>query len=468
MDKTGDFHAILPRVVQGEIVPPEQRAPERARKIPLELSAVAMKALARDKKDRYATVEALRRDIELYLEGRSVSAREDTRREMLWKFVKRNKGFSAGLAMTMVVVICSLGFLTKAWLATNQAYADYRQAQEDKRSQAKQSVPAFVRAARLAINERQFEDALAQVNAALEFDTDNVEARLLRAQLRIVRQEYAEASTELRECLRRRPNDGDAQRLANLCERAKKDDAATLLAFAEVFERSRAWRLADATTAGLGKTSLEARKKLLRVYRQRIETAWKGLGERLTISPDDTFSLNFENCTDLSDLSPLEGMPLTNLSLFHCNQVRDLSPLKGMPLTNLNLFHCVQVRDLSPLKGMPLTTLDLDGCDQVSDLSPLKGMSLTWLNLFYCVQVRDLSPLKGMPLNRLNLGGCGQVRDLSLLKGMPLAEIAELPPRADRGTMVLREIKTLKKINGIPATEFWKKYDAGEFKQYKP
>jgi hypothetical protein len=33
---------------------------------------------------------------------------------------------------------------------------------------------------------------------------------------------------------------------------------------------------------------------------------------------------------------------------------------------------------------------------------------------------------------------------------------------------VLREMKTMAKINGMPAAEFWKKYDAGEFKQYQP
>src|SRR5262249_22088711 len=54
----GDYVATLVRVVQGEICPPEERAPERARRglIPPELSAIAMKALATEPKDRYQTV----------------------------------------------------------------------------------------------------------------------------------------------------------------------------------------------------------------------------------------------------------------------------------------------------------------------------------------------------------------------------------------------------------------------------
>jgi hypothetical protein len=63
------------------------------------------------------------------------------------------------------------------------------------------------------------------------------------------------------------------------------------------------------------------------------------------------------------------------------------------------------------------------------------------------------------------------VRDLSLLKELPLTDI-HLPPQVDRGMAALRQIKTLVAIrvtaSRMPAADFWKKYDAGEFKQYKP
>lgn len=51
---------------------------------------------------------------------------------------------------------------------------------------------------------------------------------------------------------------------------------------------------------------------------------------------------------------------------------------------------------------------------------------------------------------------------------MPLTEIIGLPPQVDRGMNVLRSIKTLKNINEMPTEEFWKRYDAGKFQQYKP
>src|SRR5262249_40948276 len=109
IEKDGGQVAVLMRVAQGEIAPPQQRSPERARagKVPTELAAVAMKAMARQKQDRYPNVEAFRKDIEWFQEGRSVSAKEDTRREMMWKFVKRNKALSGAALVVAVVLVWS-------------------------------------------------------------------------------------------------------------------------------------------------------------------------------------------------------------------------------------------------------------------------------------------------------------------------------------------------------------------------
>jgi serine/threonine protein kinase/Leucine-rich repeat (LRR) protein len=208
----------------------------------------------------------------------------------------------------------------------------------------------------------------------------------------------------------------------------------------------------------------------------------------------------------LSDLAPLQDMPLT---LLDCSQTQlsDLSPLKGMKLTLLGCHH-TQIRDLSPLEGMPLTWFECSNT-QVSDLSPLKGMKLTWLGCIH-TQVFDLSPLRGMPLTNLNCG-LTKVSDLSSLRGMPLAiltcnftEVADLSPlhgmplqelyvdathvsdvsplkgmnltainltpkNVTKGIDVVRQMKSLRKIGTaweseqFSPTEFWKRYDAGEF-----
>jgi serine/threonine protein kinase/Leucine-rich repeat (LRR) protein len=486
VDKNGNYLEVLVRVSQGEILPPEERAPARARagKIPRELAAVAMKALAKDRDKRYPTVAALRRDIERFQEGRSVSAKEDSAVEMCWKLVKRNKGASLAAAAALVVLVCSLGFSFRAWLHGERAHAAYVKEQEEKRAQIQRSVPAFVEAARLSVERRKYDNALAQVNVALDADPENAEARLLKGQVQIVRGEFAAAEGELREYLRLKPSDAQARKLADLCPKARPGDAGSLLALAQVFNQQQAPALADGLlTKFMGQNSSEARKQLFDVYKKRLEAAWPGSTNWFNMDPNGLFELRLFN-SDLTRLDPLQGMPLTKLSLDGCTQLQDLTPLKGMQLASLSLHH-TQVRDLAPLQGMALTSLNLTRCEQISDLSPLRGLPLTTLSLNRCSKVRDLTPLKGLPLESLNLGvcpvsdltplhgmplkmldvgECGQVRDLTPLQGMKLtslnlsfSQVQDLTPL--RGMPLERlnilfcgQIRDLKPLEGMPLT----------------
>jgi serine/threonine protein kinase len=565
VDKEGGYLAVLMRVAEGQIVPPEQRNVQRARggKIPLELSAMAMKALAKDPEDRYASVEALRRDIERFQEGRSVSAKEDSRREMIWKFVKRNKGFSVGAAAALLVLLCSTVFLFKAWLETRQAKAASERAQQEmvrahqeKEKRTQQAVPALMVAAREVANNGDFRSALGQITVVQDYDPANADAHLLRGHILIAQKQFAAARDEVAEYLRWKPGDADARKLLHLCDRGKPDNPETLLAIAELLQRQRAFGPAVPLLAELER-AVKDREPLLPLYQKQVDAAWPGLGKRLELTRTGQFKLNFYGCKqitslerlrglplgvlslrdcDIQDLTPLQGMPLTWLELAGCSQVRDLSPLKGMPLSELDLMFCpeisdlkplqgmpltslkihrAKVRDLSPLQGMPLTTLELGACMQVRDLTPLKGMPLTTLMLGECFLIGDLTPLQGMPLTSLKIGRCREVRDLTPLRGMPLRtleihnceqvhdltplhgmpllsldmpycplvqdlsplegmrleEIFFTPKDIRKGLPVLRQMKSLKTIgirgwakDRLPPEEFWKKYDAGEFK----
>ena len=205
------------------------------------------------------------------------------------------------------------------------------------------------------------------------------------------------------------------------------------------------------------------------------------------LSPLQGMPLTVLHCngTEVSGLSPLKGMPMTALD---CSRtlVADLSPLHGMPLTRLECTN-TQVFDLSPLRGMPLTTLYCD-FTAVADLSPLQGMPLTQLQ-FGATKVSDLSPLKGMRLAKLHFG-MTPASDLSPLRGMPLTELwCEVTPTTDlsplegmslrqlgftpktitKGLGIIRQMQSLQAIaptwdKRFPPAEFWKRYDAGEFK----
>jgi hypothetical protein len=107
---------------------------------------------------------------------------------------------------------------------------------------------------------------------------------------------------------------------------------------------------------------------------------------------------------------------------------------------------------------MPLTDLECDECP-VADLTPLRGMPLQTLT---CSRTRlsDLSPLQGAPLTKAFFDHTN-VKDLSPLRNAPLKELrCEFDPHRD--SEILRSIKTLEKINNLPAAEFWEKVEAGK------
>jgi formylglycine-generating enzyme required for sulfatase activity len=219
----------------------------------------------------------------------------------------------------------------------------------------------------------------------------------------------------------------------------------------------------DGVVTGLGfvvdrVTDISPLRALPGLIKLRCDGSGWGKGRLADLSPLKGLKLTHLSVwsTKASDLSPLAGMKLTFLSCAG-SPVADLAPLRGMPLEDLD---CQQnggfIKSLAPLEGMPLRRLDIS-LTGVSDLSPLRGMKLKQLSVTFC-PVKDLSPLKGMPLEEF---GCklAQVTDLSPLKGMPL-KVLWCDFKAERDAGVLRSIKTLEKIDGKSAAEFWKEVDA--------
>jgi serine/threonine protein kinase len=410
VDKEGGYMAVLMRVMEGQILAPERRSPERARagKIPRELSAIVLKALAVKPEQRYPTVEAFRRDIERYLEGRSVSAKHDTMRELAWKMIKRNVAVSIVTAVALVLLGVVWGRST--W----HGYQEQRLRREE-------FVPVFVEAAHAAVQRKKFDQALVQISMAVEYDPDHAEAQLLKGQLLLVAGDFDKARVELERYRRLRPRDETATELIELCRKGKPGEPSTVASVADVLRRQNALVLAA--------SMVQSRELLFAQYKETIEKSWKGLGSNLKMDKDGacTFALPGLNVDPnktirnmITDLKPLQGVPLVRLDLNGCDKLQDLAPLRDMPLTWLNLEGCTQVKDLSPLEGLPLSYLNLAFLGQIFDLTPLQGMTLTELNLDRCGQVKDLSPLQGMPLVTLNLNSCGQIKDLAPLKGMPL------------------------------------------------
>ncbi|MBI4569829.1 MAG: SUMF1/EgtB/PvdO family nonheme iron enzyme, partial [Planctomycetes bacterium] len=97
---------IVDKVLNRQIRSPLTRNPDR--EPPPELAAVAMKALSRQPADRYPSVEDMARDVRLFIEGRSVSAKRDTPLQMAVKWVRRNRILAGGIAATVVAIILTV------------------------------------------------------------------------------------------------------------------------------------------------------------------------------------------------------------------------------------------------------------------------------------------------------------------------------------------------------------------------
>jgi eukaryotic-like serine/threonine-protein kinase len=468
----GDAMAILMRVVDGTVDPPQKRSPHRW--IPPELSAIAMKALTMEPDDRYQTVEELQRDIQLYQEGRSVSAKQDNAWEMFKKLLKRNKGVSVATALALVTLSVMAAYFLKInydkRVEAENNYTKYQTEQMEKEKRTREAVPALVAAARRGVEQRDFASALTQVKLALDYDKGQTEARLLKGQLLVSEKQFAPGAEELKAYLSAKPDDAVTRKLLELCEEQKPNDFVGAVRISRILTQQKVFTLAERVVKEFGADSVDAMRNLLDTYRQPINAELPGRGSLLRLNPKGQLEWTSATAT-VHTLAPFTGIPLTTLYIGSGARVQDLSPLQGMPLTALTL-HGAPVQDLSPLRGMKLNKCSLEKCKQLQDLTPLEGMPLIDLDLSYCSEVNDLTPLTGMPLKTLNLYGCVALTDLSPLKGMELTTInlTRLPLSKMSGMDGLREMTGLEKIYYVTADKgdpeaFWKKYDAGEFKK---
>ena len=120
---------VLMNVSRGRVTPPAERTPDRA--IAPEVAAVAMKALSRQREDRYQSVPELSADIRLFLDGRAVSAKTDSPMTAMVKLLKRNRGASAigGVAL-IVIVVLTLTFVLRVTAERDRAESALAAAQQ--------------------------------------------------------------------------------------------------------------------------------------------------------------------------------------------------------------------------------------------------------------------------------------------------------------------------------------------------
>ena len=108
---------VLRLVVDADTTRPSQSTPDPAARPPYDyrralagdLDAVVLKALRKEPGDRYASADALAKDIERYLNGRPVEARPPSAAYVARKLVARHKLAFASAALSLVVAGAALG-----------------------------------------------------------------------------------------------------------------------------------------------------------------------------------------------------------------------------------------------------------------------------------------------------------------------------------------------------------------------
>jgi serine/threonine protein kinase len=426
-----DAHSILGHARAGHITPPTDYNPGGAatgaalplphcpnRRVPPALSAVTMKALATDPADRYPTVKAFQEELTAYLNGFVTSAERAGVGRLLWLWVLRHKTITAA-AVVLLLVVSSF-----TW-RINLTIADLRG-----------TAPAFFALAQSSATSQKFDEALAQVNQALTLTPQRADyllfkAHLLQAVLRLdeAAAAYAEALaldpaldaarnnlalTHDMQARRNAAGEWSTELLTELYENVAQQKRP-----AEAYAIARHLDLADQRLIGRLQARLTAAGFTNRIYREHNRPPGLGSrleGDRMVKQPRRSWylCLKFET-GEITDLSPLAGMPLQELVLVNCSNVTDLTPLRGMPLVELTVVSC-KVADLSPLEGMPLEYLNI-GFLRVEDLTPLRTLtSLRELSIGN-LDVFDLSPIQNLPLEEFGMAST-RVTSLEPLRQM--------------------------------------------------
>ncbi len=86
--------------------PPEPRRLDK--NIPAELETIVLKAMAKDRTDRYESAAELADDLRRFLESKPIMARRTTRLQRIIKWSARHKSLVGGIALASMILVLTL------------------------------------------------------------------------------------------------------------------------------------------------------------------------------------------------------------------------------------------------------------------------------------------------------------------------------------------------------------------------
>jgi len=516
---------------------PEPRTPALhlpGGRVPDSLDAICRKALATDREQRYPSIKAFQADLTAYQTGFATSAESRSAWKQARLLMRRNKAASVGIAAVLLVGT-TLG--AKALLEgrraeralvelkkTAPAFREFAETeaglQRFDSALAKLDaalvldpghLPTYWRRAWLLLGREDFAGAATAMREAAAKDPTRREwAALLpivealsvleerqrwspeRAHAIYTHLEKVRAFGELTALsAKMRLGTEESAKLARACldRWIGKDQGRVAVTGAGLLEVAGLPRSTDSVEPLRGLpinaleisltavTDLEPLREMPLVELRIVETNVASLepirGKRLRL-------LDAQNCSRITDWSPVAGMPLES---FMANAVplRDLSFLAGAPLQELHAHGC-GLRDISALRRAPLRVAHL-GMNAISTLGPLSDAPLE--HLVVGGSLSDVTPLRGKPLKFLEIGS-SEVFSVAPLKGTPIVElqlhswVSDVPALLDlpkleklrvaanqrglevlRGHPFLRYLEAKDGFGGADKTvaEFWPEYE---------
>jgi serine/threonine protein kinase len=153
--------------------------------------------------------------------------------------------------------------------------------------------------------------------------------------------------------------------------------------------------------------------------------------------------LELTHHSNLTDLAPLAGMSLTNLSLLSCG-VSDLAPLRGSRTINELNIHNSPIRSLEPVRGWPLKSIWFGHPDIVLDLAPLADTPLENVTILGARGL-NLEPIKRCPLKSFTMNYTA-LPDLRPLEGSSIEKFSAYDPFQYEALL-----KTMQKLTAVSA-----------------
>ncbi|MFC1497401.1 protein kinase [Verrucomicrobiota bacterium] len=356
---------VIENTKAGRIVSPRERKPQL--NIPAGLEAVCMKAMAVNKENRYESVEQIREEIHAYMSGFATEAENAGFGTLVLLLIKRHKKISSLIAVALIFIVtitAAFTFQLKGKERIARKHAEQYRSERDLRVEiSKDAAPTFMGKANRNISAYNYDEALNDLDVALQLDPGNAYVLSKKTELLLGLQQFREARDilEKRNDARYKPlidathkyekltNNGstplDIDNLTDLMKILYKQNQIIAIDVLLLNESSRLESFEDKMS--LARKVLEIQNPDQKRFRFRIQHSENGI------------TLDLSGNRQLTNLAGLHALPIRFLNLSDC-PVRNIAVLRTINLEELNLKN-TRVTSVGSIKDSGIRKLNISG-----------------------------------------------------------------------------------------------------------